>query len=126
MISGEIIYGMNLLNRQVSLRLFYTATASRNAPLCSESAFVCIMVIISQQVKSPITARINVSSHIGVNARITADTEPENETDNPESMDDDFTAEDAFIIGVAFGFGYEEGLRERKRKKRKKYIDDSD
>ena len=38
--------------------------------------------------------------------------------------DDDFTAKDAFFLGCAMGFGYEEGLRERKRRKRKRFSDD--
>jgi len=58
-----------------------------------------------------------------LNGSFAGDSEFEDETDNPESIDDDFTAKDAFIIGGAFGFGYEEGLRERKRRKLKKFSD---
>ena len=50
----------------------------------------------------------------------------EDEPDEAESQDDHFTAKDAFILGSAMGFAYEEGLRERKRRKRKKFSDDSD
>ena len=44
--------------------------------------------------------------------------------DEAESQDSDFTARDAFIIGGAMGFAYEEGLRARKRRKRKRFGDD--
>jgi hypothetical protein len=52
------------------------------------------------------------------------DPEREGELDGTESLDDDFTAKDAFFIGGATGFAYEEGLRTRKRKKRKRFGDD--
>jgi hypothetical protein len=54
----------------------------------------------------------------------TEDVEPDDEPIEAESKDDDFTAKDAFVLGGAFGFGYEEGLRERKRRKRKPFSDD--
>ena len=50
----------------------------------------------------------------------------DDEPDNAESQDDDFTAKDAFILGGAMGFAYDEGLSERKRRKRKRLSDDSD
>jgi hypothetical protein len=60
----------------------------------------------------------------------------EDEPDEAESQDDHFTAKDAFILGGAMGFAYEEGVEERRRKrlskeqskqrKRKKISDDSD
>ena len=56
----------------------------------------------------------------------TGDNEPEDEIDDAESKDDNFTAKDAFILGGAFGWGYEEGLREQKRRKRKRFSDDSE
>ena len=43
-----------------------------------------------------------------------------------ESQEDDFTARDAFFLGAAMGFAYEEGLKKRKRRKRKRFRDDSD
>jgi len=43
-----------------------------------------------------------------------------------ESQDDNFTAKDAFILGGAMGFAYEEGLREGKRRRRKKCSDNPD
>ena len=49
----------------------------------------------------------------------------EDEPDKAESQDDDLTL-DPFILGGAMGFAYEEGLRDRKRRKRKKFSDDSD
>ena len=48
-------------------------------------------------------------------------TEDDFEDDYDESME-----ENAFFIGGAFGFGYEEGRRERKRKKQKGFSDDSE
>lgn len=51
----------------------------------------------------------------------TGDSDHEEEPDETESQDDKFTAKDAFILGGAMGFAYEEGLRERKRKRRKKF-----
>ena len=52
------------------------------------------------------------------------DTEFEDASDEAESLDDDFTAKDAFFIGVGMGFAYEEGLRAWKRRKRKRFGDD--
>jgi len=50
----------------------------------------------------------------------------EDEHEQAESHDD-FTAKDAFILGGAMmGFAYEEGLKDRDRKKRKKFREDSD
>jgi len=56
----------------------------------------------------------------------TGDTDLDGEPDDAESQKDDFTAKDAFFVGGAMGFGYEEGLRERKRKKKKRFSDNSD
>ena len=44
----------------------------------------------------------------------------------PDPQNDDLTARDAFFAGTFAGWAYEEGLRERKRKKRKGSGDDSD
>jgi len=52
------------------------------------------------------------------------DSECDAEPNPAESQNDDFTTEDAFYLGGAIGFGYEEGLRERKRRKRKRFSDD--
>ncbi len=38
------------------------------------------------------------------------------EADDAESQNDDFTAKDAFFLGGAMGWVYEEGLDERHRK----------
>ena len=46
--------------------------------------------------------------------------------DIQSEQDDDFTAKDAFIVGGAFGWGYEEGLREQKRRKRRRSSDDNE
>jgi hypothetical protein len=48
--------------------------------------------------------------------------------DEPEQarLQGDLTARDAFFLGSAIGWGYEEGLTERKRRKRKKFSDDSE
>ena len=65
------------------------------------------------------------------------DSELDDEPDQVESKEDEFTAKDgicddgpsareAAILGGAMGFAYEEGLNERKRRKRKRSGDDSD
>jgi len=56
----------------------------------------------------------------------TADNEPEDGLDEAESKHNDFTARDAWVVGGAMGYAYEEGLNERKRRKRKRYSDESD
>lgn len=56
----------------------------------------------------------------------TDDAELDDEPIEAESQDDDFTAKDAFFLGGAMGFAYSEGLREGKRRKRKRFGDDSD
>lgn len=56
----------------------------------------------------------------------TGDTELDDKPTEAESQDDDFTAKDAFILGGAMGFACEEGLRERKRRKRKRFSDDAE
>ena len=50
---------------------------------------------------------------------ITDDAELQDKPDKAESQDDDLTV-DPFFIGGAMGFAYSEGLRERKRRKRKR------
>ena len=57
---------------------------------------------------------------------LTGDAELDDEHIEPESQDDDFTAKDAFILGATMGFAYEQGLRTRKRRKRKRFSNDSD
>jgi len=52
------------------------------------------------------------------------DLESEDETTKDDCCEDEFTIKDAAIIGGAFGWGYEEGLRERKRRKRIRDSDD--
>ena len=54
----------------------------------------------------------------------TDDSELEDEPVEPELQNDDFTTKHAFFIGGAMGLAYEEGLRARKRKKRKRFSDD--
>ena len=49
------------------------------------------------------------------------DLEIDDEPTEDESQDNGFSTKDAFIIGGAAGFGYYEGLRERKLRKRKKF-----
>ena len=49
-------------------------------------------------------------------------TELDDEQDNVESEEDKFTAKDAFLLGGAMGFAYEEGLEEGKRRKIQKDI----
>jgi len=50
----------------------------------------------------------------------------DSELDDEPDQDDEFTAKDAFILGGAMGWAYERGLRDRKRKKHKRFSDDSD
>ena len=57
--------------------------------------------------------------------KLSDESEPDDEFDTAESRDDDkFTAKDAFFLSSAIGFGYEEGLRSRGRKKRSRFVDD--
>jgi hypothetical protein len=49
----------------------------------------------------------------------------DNEPTEDESQDNGFSTKDAFILGGAMGWAYEEGRRKRKRKKRKMFSDDS-
>ena len=53
------------------------------------------------------------------------DDEPEmdNEPDEADSHEDDFNAKDAFILGGAMGWAYEEGLEEGRRRKLEKKVD---
>ena len=53
------------------------------------------------------------------------DTEIEEPFDGDPVQEDEFTAKEAFFLGSAIGWGYEEGLTERKQRKRKKFSDDS-
>jgi hypothetical protein len=52
--------------------------------------------------------------------------ENDGEPGGSESEGDEFTTKDAFFIGGAMGFAYEEGLKERKWRKRKRLSDDSE
>ena len=54
------------------------------------------------------------------------DTEFDDEPGEAESQDDEFTARDAFFLGSAIGWTYKDVLREWKRRKRKKFSDDSE
>ena len=57
------------------------------------------------------------------------DEDPEmgDEPDEADSHEDDFNAKDAFILGGAMGFAFEEGLDEAERRKlEKKMQDDKD
>lgn len=44
----------------------------------------------------------------------------DNEPDEADSHEDDFNAKDAFILGGAMGWAYEEGLEEAERRKLEK------
>ena len=48
----------------------------------------------------------------------------EGETTGDDIHDADFTAQDAFFLGSAMGWAYEEGLEERKRRKLEKEMND--
>ena len=56
---------------------------------------------------------------------VNGDSDLDGEPDDAESKADDLGI-NPFIIGGAMGFAYEEGLNERKRRKRKRFSDDSD
>ncbi len=49
----------------------------------------------------------------------------DNEPTEDESQDNGFSTKDAFILGGAMGWAYEEERMKRKRKKRKMLSDDS-
>jgi len=49
----------------------------------------------------------------------------DNEPTEDESQDKGFSTKDAFIISGAAGFGFEEGRRKRRHRKRKMFNDDS-
>jgi hypothetical protein len=66
----------------------------------------------------------SIEDKLEMNGSFAGDFEPDDESTEDEPQDDDFTAKDAFVIGGAMGIGYEEGLRERKRRKRKRIQDD--
>ena len=53
-----------------------------------------------------------------------SDNKSDDEPDEAESQDNSFTAKDAFLLGGAMGFAYEEGLEERKRRKLEKEMND--
>ena len=46
-----------------------------------------------------------------------SDSECDAESNQAESQGDDFTARDAFFLGSAIGFGYEEGSRTRRQRR---------
>ena len=48
----------------------------------------------------------------------------EDEPTGDDICDDDFTVEDAVMTGIAFGWGYEEGAEERRRRKLEKKMND--
>jgi hypothetical protein len=59
----------------------------------------------------------------GMDEPYAGDSEFEVKSDQTESKDDDLTV-DPFFIGGAMGYAYEQGLRERKRRKRKRFRDE--
>ena len=60
----------------------------------------------------------NMEEDLEIEEPFDDDAAQEDEPEQAESKDD-FTAKDAFFLGSAIGWGYEEGLRERKRRSRK-------
>jgi len=52
------------------------------------------------------------------------DNKSDDKPDGAESQNNSFTAKDAFLLGGAMGFAYEEGLEERKRRKLEKEMND--
>jgi hypothetical protein len=67
----------------------------------------------------------NIEEDLEIEEPLDGDAAQEDEPEQTDPQDDYFTARDAFFLGSAIGWGYEEGLRERKRRKRKKFSDDS-
>ena len=67
----------------------------------------------------------NLEDDLEIDEPLDGDSDLDGEPDDAESQEDEFTARDAFFLGSAIGWGYEEGLTERKRRKRKKFSDDS-
>ena len=53
---------------------------------------------------------------------VEGDNKSDDEPEQAESEEDKFTAKDAFLLGGAMGFAYEEGLEEGKRRKIQKDI----
>ncbi len=67
----------------------------------------------------------NIEEDLEIEEPLDGDPEFDDEHGEAESKEDYFTARDAFFLGSAIGWGYEEGLIERKRRKRKKFSDNS-
>ncbi len=67
----------------------------------------------------------NLEEDLEIEEPFDGDPEFDDDPYETDSKDFDFTARDAFFLGSAFGWAYEEGLRERKQRKRKKFSDDS-
>ena len=67
----------------------------------------------------------NLEDDLEMSEPFDGDSMQEDEPEQAESKEDEFTARDAFFLGSAFGWGYKEGLTERKQRKRKKFSDDS-
>jgi len=67
----------------------------------------------------------NIEEDLEMSEPFDGDSMQEDEPEQAESQDGDFTGRDAFFLGSFFGFAFEEGLRERKLRKRKKFSDDS-
>ena len=63
--------------------------------------------------------------HTEMDEPFTGDAGQEDKPDEAESQGDDLTV-DPFFIGGAMGFAYSEGLRDGKRRMRKKFSDDPD
>jgi len=51
------------------------------------------------------------------------DNKSDDEPEQAESEEDKFTAKDAFFLGSAMGWAYEEGMEERKRRNLEKKMD---
>ena len=66
----------------------------------------------------------NIEEDLEIEEPFDDDPEFDDEHGEAESKEDD-TARDAFFLGSAIGWGYEEWLTERKQRKRKKFSDDS-
>jgi len=67
----------------------------------------------------------NIEEDLEIEEPFDGDPVEEDEPEQTESQDGDELTVNPIIICGAMGIAYEEGLRERKRRKRKKFSDDS-
>ncbi len=67
----------------------------------------------------------NIEEDLEIEEPFDGDPVQEDEPYETDTKESEFTTKEAFFLGSFFGFAYEEGLKDRKRRKRKKFSDDS-